>query len=476
MCFCTTSWLWSIVIIAVEMMCSADSVQLKQSLVDRISAIHVGRPVAGKRRLRDLVLAGVNMNLLLSYDNQQSVAVSVEGLLTAGYRYFELIVQRHSRLLYWSTGCNTLNVREEISPALVAIASFSQQFPSDIFVLRFSLESEPELRAFSGSLFLETISACVGSRSIPATRVFESPVDELLSTQRNILVLVKNLSSMLPTRAAGVSWFQLPNIFVDDSTVRNDTDVASWNLVDRGGVVLEQHLSVDTLSILMLNWQGPDASTMSSFLSDVCHSFLPLFFMCVVVCWAVARLSVSRHMMCKVYGGLAATSAVMTLLLTVRMIQNSTSVAVGIGNVHIVNSSCAAVVDAARYWVARPTHYRLNVFVVDYRNYCCGCACSSAVGVAALANAGRIRRQVTLTHAGNPLSDAVGIRSIFACPSVLFAYVVTSRDEGNVVAWKQLSDGDTINFDEGEFPMDATVAIYVATVWNRWLHVSLHCH
>ena len=55
---------------------------------------------------------------------------------------------------------------------------------------------------------------------------------------------------------------------------------------------------------------------------------------------------------------------------------------------------------------------------------------------------------------------------------MLFAYVVTSRDEGHVVAWNQLSDGDTVNFEEGEYPMDATVAIYVATVWNRWMHVS----
>jgi len=62
-----------------------------------------------------------------------------------------------------------------------------------------------------------------------------------------------------------------------------------------------------------------------------------------------------------------------------------------------------------------------------------------------------------------------------------------------VVAWNQLSDGDVVTFDEGEFPMDATVTVYVATVWNRrdfllvfyslcvyvatvwnrWLHVSL---
>jgi len=41
-----------------------------------------------------------------------------------------------------------------------------------------------------------------------------------------------------------------------------------------------------------------------------------------------------------------------------------------------------------------------------------------------------------------------------------------------VVAWNQLSDGDAVNFDEGQFPMDATVVVYVATVWNRWLHVS----
>jgi len=50
--------------------------------------------------------------------------------------------------------------------------------------------------------------------------------------------------------------------------------------------------------------------------------------------------------------------------------------------------------------------------------------------------------------------------------------VVTSRDEGHVVAWNHLSDGDVAVFEEGEFPMDAAVAVYVATVWNRWMRVS----
>ena len=199
----------------------------------------------------------------------------------------------------------------------------------------------------------------------------------------------------------------------------------------------------------------------------------------------------------------AAASAASTFLLAVRIIASNGDSSSSLGN---VSASCSAAVDAARHWAARPARYRLNVLVVD----CCRCACATATptscmatsaraaatptsavatptctaatptsGMVALArdaNAGRVRRQVALTHAGTPLSDhsaTLGLRAVFACPSVLFAYAVTSRDEGHVVAWNQLSDGDVVTFDEGEFPMDATVTVYVATVWNRWLHVSL---
>jgi len=481
MCYLTTNYLWPTAILAViTLMFVADVVDQKQVVVGRIDASDAGRSHVGKRRLRDLVLAGVNMNSVHSYeaiDNQRSVAESVERLLRLGYRYFELDVREHTRLFYWSTtSCNTfaqsMNVHEEISLALVALASFSQQFPSDVFVIRFALESQREHRAFSGSQLLATIFKHIGSRSALATRVFESTVDEVLFTQQNIVVMVKNLSSMMPSSVVDASLLSLRNIFVDANTVRNETDINAWNVVDQGGLVLEQHRSVDTLSVLVLNWQGPDATIASSFLSGVCHSSLLLLFVAsVVVCWTATRLSASRCSLYKVYGGLATASATVTFLLALRMVSNNSPPTVA--DFHLVNNSCSAVVDAVRHWVARPVRYRLNIFVVDHRNYCCGCACNSSMaGLAALANAGRIRRQVTLTHAGSPLSDAVGLRAIFACPSVLFAYVVTSRDEGHVVAWNQLSDGDAVNFDESEFPMDATVAIYVATVWNRWLHVS----
>ena len=485
MCCLAVNCLWPTAIFAVKtLICAADFVQQKQAVDGRTSASDASRSDVGKRRLRDLVLSGVNMKSMSSYDasdNGRSVAELMERLLHAGHRYFELDVREDSRLFYWSTSrCSafteTVDEHEEISPALVALASFSQQFPSDVFVLRFVLESQPELRASSGSRLLATISASIGSRSVPATRVFESTVDEVLSTQRNVVVLVHNLSSTLPSSAADASVLRLPNIFVKDNTLRNETEVSAWNVVDRGGLVLEQHRSVDTLSVLTLNWQkGSDASTSYSLLSYVCHSsLLPLFFLGVVVCWSMTGLNASRSSVYKVYGGLATASAVVTFLLAMRMISSNNSPTVG--NTHLVNNSCSAVVDAVRHWIARPSRYRLNIFVIDYRKYCCGCACSGVAGLAALANAGRIRRQVSLTHAGNPLSDAVGLRAIFACPSVLFAYVVTSRDEGHVVAWNHLIDGDAVDFEEGQFPMDATVAIYVATVWNRWLHVSFTAH
>jgi len=486
MCCLTTNYLWPTAILAVKtLMCAADAVQQKPLFVGHVSASDAGRSHGGKRRLRDLVLAGVDTNSLLSFDagdNRRSVAESLEDLLHEGYRYFELNVQERNRSFYWSTtSCNRfaerINVNEEISPALVALASFSQQFPSDVFLLRFAVLSEPELRASSGSRLLASISAHIGARSVSATRVFESTVNEMLSSQRNVVILVKDLSSMLPSSVADVSSLHLPNIFVEDNTVRNETDVTAWNVVDRGGALLDQHRSVDTLSVLVLNWNGRDVT--SSLLSDICRldfSLLPLVIMCVVVCWAVTRLTASRRSVYRAFGGLVAASAVMTFLLSLRMILSSTSPST-VGNIDLVNNSCIAIADAARYWLARPTRYRLNVLVVDHRKYCCGCACSTTptsgvVGLAALANAGRIRRQVTLTHAGSPLSEAVGLRAIFACPLVLFAYVVTSRDEGHVVAWNQLSGGDAVIFEEGEFPMDATVVVYVATVWNRWMHVS----
>jgi len=462
-------------------MSAADAVEQKQVLVGRTSAGDVG-----KRRLRDLVLVGVRANSVFSHDvgdDLRSAAESLERLLRAGYRYFEFEVRQHNGLFHWSAdGCSSVTVRDEISPALVALASFSKKVPADVFVVRFVLESrsQPEGRVLSGYRLLETISTCIGSRSVTATRVFESTVDEMLSSERNIVVLVKDLSSMLPSNATDRYLLHpgLPDIFVEDNTARNKTDVSAWNVVDRGGSVLEQHRSVDTLSVLTLNWQDSDVSTTSSLFSDMCR---PLYWLLMVVgalmCWLVTRLGVGRRSAYRTYGCLAAVSAVTTTLLAGRIISSGSSPSVTVSNVQLVNTSCAAVVIAARHWVARPTRYRLNVFIVDHRKYCCGCACSTtptsgAAGLATLANAGRIRRQVTLTHAGSSLSDSFGLRAIFACPSVLFAYVVTSRDEGHVVAWNQLSDGDVVDFEEGQFPMDATVAIYVATVWNRWLHVS----
>jgi len=426
------------------------------------------------RRLRDLVLAGVHVNSLSSHDanaDPPSVAESLESLLHAGYRYFELGVREHRGLLYWSTtACNAMIVHEEISAALVTVASFTQQSPSEMFVLRFTLESR--LLVSSGYRLLRTLSTRLGSRSVPASNVFQSTVHEMLSTRRNVVLLIYNLSSFLPFSSANVSSRQLPDIFVEDNSVWNSTAVNEWNVVDQGGLVLEHHRSVDTLSVITLYWQPPEASTISRLLLDVCDSsLLPMFTVCVVVIWAASRLTL-RCSVYRVYTGVAVASVMLTFLLTHRMRTSDVSIWRPVD----VNNSCASFVDAARYWVVRPARYHLNVLVVDNRNYCCHCACPCAcpalARLAALANAGLTRRQVTLHHAGGPLSDAVGLRAIFACPPVLFAYVVTSRDEGHVVAWSQLSAGDSVNFDEGEFPMDATVTIYVATVWNRWLHVS----
>lgn len=137
----------------------------------------------------------------------------------------------------------------------------------------------------------------------------------------------------------------------------------------------------------------------------------------------------------------AAASAASTFLLAVRNIASNGDSSSSLGN---VSASCSAAVDAARHWAARPARYRLNVLVVD----CCRCACATATptsGMVALArdaNAGRVRRQVALTHAGTPLSDhsaTLGLRAVFACPSVLFAYAVTSRDEGHVTHSKQVN-------------------------------------
>jgi len=451
-----------------------------------VGASDATRSHAGKRRLRDLVLVGVRTSSVLSDDDRRSTGAALERLLHAGYRYFEFDVRQHNGLFHWSAdGCNSAAVRDDISPALVALASFSQRFPADIFVVRFVLlESRSGSqggRVLSGSRLLATISACLGSRSLSATGVFESAVDEMLSTRRNVVVLVKDLSSMLPSNATDRRPRHLPHIFVDDSAARNETDVAASDVVDRGGSVLEHHRAVDTLSVLTLNWQDVDASTASSLLSDLCRPVWSLLVLGVFACW-LAAASRLRRPAYRTYGCLAAVSVAMTFLLAVRIIPTGrgggggTTSPLGASD-DVVNRSCAVLVDAARHWLARPARYRLNVLIVDRRKHCCNCACpttptSGVVGLARQANAGRIRRRVTLTHAGSPLSDAVGLRAIFACPSVLFAYVVTSRDEGRVVAWNQLSDGDVVEFEEGEFPMDATVAVYVATVWNRWLHVS----
>ena len=79
--------------------------------------------------------------------------------------------------------------------------------------------------------------------------------------------------------------------------------------------------------------------------------------------------------------------------------------------------------------------------------------------------------KVSVVHAGSPLTGSSGFRSLFICPPVVFAFVVVSRDEGRVVAWNQLSEGQSRDFTESEYPMDSLLIVYVATVWNKWLQV-----
>jgi len=466
------------------------SVDSSSSLVGPTSA-RSSRSQLTKRRIRDLVLVGVLTSTLLTHVRQRSAAHNMQQLLIEGYRYFELdVTEQRSGQFYWSAGhhCDddvTSGVdRQEIRPALDRLTSFSRRrkHQSDIFVVRLSVSCRAHVAhaVNCGARMLQIVAATLASRSVPASDAFESSVDEILSTGRNIIILVNDLSSILHSSNAS-----LAAIFVnDDQTVRNETDVEAWNVVDRGGAVLDHHRSVDTVSVLVLRWHQTDRSTLVSRLLSatvvvVCHllQFVPLSLLvvCVLLCWVVTRLNViGKRSMFRFYGGLAATSALTTLFLALFTVSYPS-----LSNYHHVNISCASATAAVRHWAARQTRFRLNIVVVDHRKYCCGCACSATptsglVGVAAHVNAGRIRRQVSLTHAGSPLaSESLGsLRSIFTCPSVLFAYVVTSRDEGRVVAWNQLSDGDVVHFDEAEFPMDATVVVYVATVWNRWLHVS----
>jgi len=94
---------------------------------------------------------------------------------------------------------------------------------------------------------------------------------------------------MLPSNATGR---RLPDIFVDDSAVaRNETEASAWNVVDRGGSLLERHRSVDTLSVVTLNLDV-DASTSSS----LCHPLhSSLVVLAVLLCCAATRLRRSTY-------------------------------------------------------------------------------------------------------------------------------------------------------------------------------------
>jgi hypothetical protein len=145
------------------------------------------------------------------------------------------------------------------------------------------------------------------------------------------------------------------------------------------------------------------------------------------------------------------------------------------------------IVHRSHYWLLfltgwlDPDFYHINILSIvrSTSGDHCRVRCVSERNVnntmprlVALANEGLIRRQVSLRHAGSPLTGAVGFRSLFVCPPVIFAYVVMSPDEGHVVAWNQLTEGESRDFEEGEFPMDSNIIVYVDTVWNRWLQVG----
>ena len=93
-CLTVKFYLWPTALLAVKTLtCAVDLVEQKQVLGGQISG-DAGRANDGRRRLRDLVLAGVNTNSLPrpSYDvdddnRRRSVAESLERLLHAGYRY-----------------------------------------------------------------------------------------------------------------------------------------------------------------------------------------------------------------------------------------------------------------------------------------------------------------------------------------------------------------------------------------------------
>ncbi len=118
--------------------------------------------------------------------------------------------------------------------------------------------------------------------------------------------------------------------------------------------------------------------------------------------------------------------------------------------------------DMIYFWLSRPDTHKLNVILVDdFRS-------STIVQHAISTNTGLMTRKMSMTFIGSPLTGGSSVRVWFSCPQVQVSYLIVSRDEGKAITWSSIYQGDTITFEEGQFPMDSYVIICVGSIYGKW--------
>lgn len=476
------------------------------------------------RYLSDIVFPGLPLDAHLCFNASVSSGNGwTRQALEMGFRYLELRMSFDAGIPRLENAC----IRgSDFSTDLRDIRDFSMTHPNDIILISLYPGNCPPTgndldrrrrpsRSFSAcndalqrlmrlaSRFLE--DCCLVPRHMSAG---EHSVREILSAKRNVILLIVTDENLSANETLIAHHFRNNDVI---RTNVSGNDVTS--LLDEAEVMLERHRNLKRLALtfvrLSLTSEQPPSGALTSrtFMSDVGMLTVSFGFGCCagwLLCRRKARKrsssggfllpwrspSFAGHRFFPVFAGsLTAMLTYCACALTILQLQISDRHVISGQKGHGVwlsngcersgisrsneetAAACAELLSRIRRWLARPGRFRVNVLSIElWPSHTCLTPCDVA-SVAALANAGLVRRAITLRHAGNPLSGSTGFRSLFSCPEVLVTYVVASRDEGRVVTWNKLSEGQEVSFEEDEYPMDSNVVVSIVTVWNRWVQL-----
>lgn len=471
------------------------------------------------RYLSDIVFPGLPLDAHLCLNASASSGNGwTRRALEMGFRYLEFRMSLDAGILHLENACV---LGSDFSTDLKDIRDFSMTHPNDIILISLHLGNCPSTGndLDGGRRPSPSFTACNDAlqRMMTLTSRFLGDcclvprhlsggghsVREVLSAKRNVILLVVTGENLATNETLIAHHFRNNDVII---TNVSGTDVTT--LFEEAEVTLERHRSIERSALtfvrLSLTSERPLSGTLTSrtFVSDAGMLVVSFGFGCCAG-WLLCRRKLRKrsssgsfslpwrsapfvgHRFFPVFAGsLTAALTYCACALTTIQVQLSERQKgqqgfwlsngcqrSGLSRFNEETTTCPELLSRIRRWLARPGRFRVNVLSIElWPGDACLTPCDVA-SLAALANAGLIRRAITLRHAGNPLSGSTGFRSLFSCPEVLMTYAVASRDEGRVVTWNKLSEGQEVSFEEDEYPMDSNVVVSIVTVWNRWVQL-----